>query len=93
MKGRPDKFDVLKGEEKAMDDTSEVLKKIGARLMQLRLKNGHKSYESFALENDLSRMQYWRIEKGKTNLTIKSLVRILNIHNITIEEFFKREKL
>lgn len=60
--------------------------------MQLRIKNGHKSYESFALGNELSRMQYWRIEKGKTNLTIKSLTRILNIHNITIDEFFRKEK-
>jgi transcriptional regulator with XRE-family HTH domain len=75
-----------------MNETGAVLEKIGNKLMQLRIKNGHKSYESFALENDLSRMQYWRIEKGKTNLTIKSLTRILNIHNITIEEFFKKDK-
>ncbi len=75
-----------------MNDTNLVLKVIGNKLMQLRLKNGHKSYESFALENDLSRMQYWRIEKGKTNLTIKSLTRILNIHQISIDEFFRKDK-
>jgi transcriptional regulator with XRE-family HTH domain len=75
-----------------MNETNAVLEKIGNKLMQLRIKNGHKSYESFALENDLSRMQYWRIEKGKTNLTIKSLTRILDIHNITIEEFFRKDK-
>lgn len=73
-----------------MNNTNAVLEKIGNKLMQLRIKNGHKSYESFALENDLSRMQYWRMEKGKTNLTIKSLTRILDIHNVTIEEFFKK---
>lgn len=60
--------------------------------MQLRIKNGHTSYESFALENDLSRMQYWRIEKGRTNLTVKSLKRILDIHKITIDEFFRKDK-
>ncbi len=75
-----------------MNDTNAVLVRIGNKLMQLRIKNGHKSYESFALENELSRMQYWRIEKGKTNLTIKSLTRILDIHNITIEEFFRKDK-
>ncbi len=75
-----------------MNETNAVLVRIGNKLMQLRIKNGHKSYESFALENDLSRMQYWRIEKGKTNLTIKSLTRILDIHNITIEEFFRKDK-
>lgn len=75
-----------------MEDYSVVLINIGSKLMQLRIKDGHKSYESFALENNLSRMQYWRIEKGKTNLTIKSLTRILDIHNITVEEFFKKDK-
>jgi transcriptional regulator with XRE-family HTH domain len=72
-----------------MDKSSAVLVNIGIRLMHLRIKNGYKSYESFALENNLSRMQYWRIEKGKTNLTIKSLMRLLDIHNMTIEEFFR----
>lgn len=75
-----------------MNDNAAVLVKIGNKLVQLRIKNGHKSYESFALENDLSRMQYWRIEKGKTNLTLKSLTRILNIHNVSIEEFFRKDK-
>jgi transcriptional regulator with XRE-family HTH domain len=74
-----------------MDKNHIILLNIGSKLTQLRKKNGHKSYESFAVENNLSRMQYWRIEKGKTNLTIKSLVRILDIHGITIEEFFSKK--
>jgi transcriptional regulator with XRE-family HTH domain len=74
-----------------MDKQSIILVNIGNKLTQLRKKNGHKSYESFAIENNLSRMQYWRIEKGKTNLTIKSLTRILDIHGITIEEFFSKK--
>lgn len=75
-----------------MDKHHIILLNIGNKLTQLRKKNGYKSYETFALENNLSRMQYWRIEKGKTNLTIKSLVRILDIHKVPIEEFFKKEK-
>jgi transcriptional regulator with XRE-family HTH domain len=75
-----------------MNGYSNVLIRIGVKLTQLRIKNGHKSYESFAIENNLSRMQYWRMEKGKTNLTIKSLVRVLDIHHITLEEFFRRDK-
>ncbi len=46
---------------------TKELKKIGERLQKLRVKNGYGSYEDFAVKNDLSRMQYWRIEKGKTN--------------------------
>jgi transcriptional regulator with XRE-family HTH domain len=72
-----------------MNKDGEVQREIGERLRLLRVKNGYSSYESFAVDNELSRMHYWRIEKGLTNLTIKSLVRILNIHKISIDDFFK----
>jgi transcriptional regulator with XRE-family HTH domain len=75
-----------------MNNPDAILKKIGSKLTQLRIKNGHGSYETFATEHNLSRMQYWRMEKGKTNLTMKSLLRILKIHNISIEEFFRKDK-
>jgi transcriptional regulator with XRE-family HTH domain len=67
----------------------EILKEIGERLKSLRIKKGYKSYESFAIDHDLSRMQYWRIEKGLTNLTFRSLINLLNIHKISIEDFFR----
>lgn len=66
----------------------QELKKIGERLIRLRLKNNYSSYEDFAIKNELSRMQYWRIEKGKTNITLRSLIVILNIHKISLEDFF-----
>ena len=72
-----------------MKTDEEVLKEIGEKLKALRIKKGYKSYESFAVDNNLSRMQYWRIEKGLTNITIKSLKRILDIHEISIAELFK----
>lgn len=71
-----------------MKTDEEVLKEIGEKLRQLRIKNGYKSYESFAIENNLSRMQYWRIEKGQTNITIKSLKKILDIYKMSITDFF-----
>lgn len=67
---------------------AEELKKLEYKLDQLCVKNGYGSYEDFAIKNELSRMQYWRIEKGKTNITLRSLIVILNIHNLTLEEFF-----
>jgi transcriptional regulator with XRE-family HTH domain len=75
-----------------MDGYSIVLIRIGVKLVQLRIKNGYKSYESFAIDNNLSRMHYWRMEKGKTNVTIKSLHRVLTIHGVTLEEFFRKDK-
>ncbi|MGV3630490.1 MAG: helix-turn-helix domain-containing protein [Bacteroidota bacterium] len=64
------------------------LKEIGNRLIKLRIKAGYPSYEDFAIKNDLSRMQYWRMETGKTNMTFKSLLTILKIHNVSLEDFF-----
>lgn len=62
--------------------------KIAKRIKELRISAGYSSYEVFALENDLDRKQYWRAESG-VNLTLNSIIKILNIHKITLEEFFK----
>jgi transcriptional regulator with XRE-family HTH domain len=43
------------------------LVKIGEKLAELRKKKGYTSHETFAYDHDLSRVQYWRIEKGKSN--------------------------
>ena len=67
----------------------EILKTIGDKLKDLRISKGYKSYENFAFDHELSRMHYWRLENGKSNLTIKSLLKILDIHNISLSEFFQ----
>lgn len=67
-----------------------IMSKIGLKLKKLRIEKGFTSYENFAYENDLSRIQYWRMEKG-TNFTIKNLLKILEIHGISIEEFFSED--
>lgn len=64
-------------------------KRIGLKLMELRKQKGYTNYEDFAFDHDIPRVQYWRIEKGTTNLTLKSLVRLLTIHKLTVEEFFQ----
>ena len=58
------------------------------KLERLRIEKGFTSYENFAIEYGISRMQYWRMEKG-TNFTFESLLKILDAHKITLEEFFK----
>jgi transcriptional regulator with XRE-family HTH domain len=72
--------------------SEEILKKIGSELRELRIQKGYSSYETFAFDNDLPRMQYWRIEKGETNITIKSLIKILKIHNTSLSNFFNNFK-
>jgi|TARA_B100001059_G_scaffold56228_1_gene51194 hypothetical protein len=70
------------------DQNFEDLKKIiGLRVKKLRIDAGYKSYEVFAWDNKISRIQYWKMEKG-TNCTIKSLHKVLKIHNIGITDFF-----
>ncbi len=61
---------------------------IGARLAELRAKKGYETIREFTTDYDLPEIQYWRIEKGKANITLKSLVKILAIHNLTMHEFF-----
>jgi|TARA_B000000557_G_scaffold99305_1_gene80504 hypothetical protein len=69
-----EKFDILK-------------KSIGSKVKELRKKAGYKSYEVFAWDNRISRIQYWKMEKG-TNCTLKSLHKVLSIHDIQMKDFF-----
>ncbi|MCA6429857.1 MAG: helix-turn-helix transcriptional regulator [Cytophagales bacterium] len=64
------------------------LVKIGEKLSDLRKKKDYTSHETFAYDHELSRVQYWRIEKGKTNITLKSLHFLLEIHGLSLKEFF-----
>jgi transcriptional regulator with XRE-family HTH domain len=64
------------------------LVKIGEKLAELRKKKGYTSHETFAYDYELSRVQYWRIEKGKSNLTLRSLYNLLEIHGIDLKDFF-----
>ncbi|HRK52769.1 MAG TPA: helix-turn-helix domain-containing protein [Cyclobacteriaceae bacterium] len=71
---------------------SNLLKRIGRKLKELRKKKGYTSHEDFAFDHDIPRVQYWRLEKGQTNLTMKSLVKLLAIHKLSVEEFFQTLK-
>jgi hypothetical protein len=65
-----------------------IIKKIAAKIKQIRIEAGYSSYETFAWDNSIGRMHYWKMEKG-TNFTMKSLLKILKAHKMSLEEFFK----
>ena len=65
-----------------------ILHTIGKSLITLRRKKGFSSHATFADSFDLPRIQYWRMEKGKANITLRSLHKILEIHEVSIEDFF-----
>ncbi|MBN1186130.1 MAG: helix-turn-helix transcriptional regulator [Bacteroidales bacterium] len=71
-------------------DIDPRLLEIANRLKELRKQKGYTSYEDFAIENDLDRKQYWRIENG-SNITLKSFIKILDIHGISLNEFFRSD--
>lgn len=63
---------------------------VAKKLEQMRIEKGYTSYENFAIEHGISRMQYWRMEKG-TNFTFASFLKILDAHEMSLEEFFASE--
>lgn len=65
----------------------QFAKAISRVFLNLRKKKGYSSYESFAHDHDLPRAQYWRVETGRHNLTLRTLIKLLIIHNLTLSEF------
>lgn len=71
---------------KELDATTE-LKKIGARIRDLRKAKGYTSYEDFANEHDIHRVQWGRYEKGLDMYT-STLIKVTKILGVSIKEFF-----
>jgi transcriptional regulator with XRE-family HTH domain len=67
---------------------SKVLNRIGLALSELRIRKGYDNIKEFARAYNLPLIQYWRIEKGKANVTINSLIKLLAIHQLGLEDFF-----
>lgn len=65
----------------------DVLKQTGERIRKLRIEKGYTSYEYFAYENNISRAQFGRYERGE-DMRLGTLVKILNGLGMTLEEFF-----
>lgn len=61
---------------------------VGNRLKQVRKEKGFENYEHIAYELGMSRSAYWRLESGE-NFSIKTLVKVCKLLEITFEEFFQ----
>lgn len=73
-------------------ETDERLIAIGKKIKSLRVEKGYSSAEIFAYEHNLNRVSYWRMEKG-SNITMASLLKILDIHQISLSDFFNKVEL
>ncbi len=67
--------------------TEEVLKKMGLRIQELRRQRGH-TQESLAAELNMLPPNYARIEQGRSNVTVDTLVRITNALDVGLAEVF-----
>ncbi|MBL4663225.1 MAG: helix-turn-helix transcriptional regulator [Flavobacteriaceae bacterium] len=74
--------------KKQLDPRAEQVAK---KLKEMRIEKGYTSYENFAIDKGIRRMQYWRMETG-TNFTFTSLLRILDAHKMSLSEFFEEFK-
>lgn len=73
-------------------DLDPRILKVAEGIKRLRKEAGYTSHETFAFENDLPRQHYWQVEKG-SNITLNTLLRILDIHKVSVEEFARKNNL
>lgn len=71
-----------------MLDKEKTLTGIGLRIRQLREEKGL-SIQEFSDKLEIEYTNVVRIEKGRTNFTIGTLVKIANVLDIPISELFK----
>jgi len=74
--------------EGTTDKSTPELRKVAQRFKELRISMGYSSQETFAFDKEINRVQYWRVEKG-SNITLATFFKLLEIHKLTPEEFFK----
>ncbi len=63
----------------------------GKKLRELRIEKGFSSYEAFAWEHGINRVQYWRMENGQ-NFTLESLFKVLDAMKVSPKDFFQDMK-
>lgn len=65
----------------------ETYKKIGTRLRAFRKSKGYSTFEKFANDHGIERSYYGKHEQGR-DMRISSLVKILDLMDVSLEEFF-----
>lgn len=77
-------------EKKELSPKDKLLIEIGKRMKELRILEGFNSHENFAFEKGINRSQYGKYEKGRSDLQISTLIKIiLSYKNMTVSKFFE----
>lgn len=69
-------------------DSAELLKLIGKKLMKRRKELGYKNGDDFAYDSGINRSQYGKYEAGSQDMRLSTLAKTVNSLGLTIEEFF-----
>ena len=75
---------------KKISDEEILLKKLGDRIHFLRKKKG-KSQNDLALDIDWDKSNLRKIEKGKLNVTVKTLYKLSQALDVELHELFIEE--
>lgn len=68
-------------------DAQRELQQVGARIRELRKKMGYSSYEAFANEHDVHRVQWGRYEQG-LDMYMSTFIKICKLLRVSLHEFF-----
>lgn len=68
-------------------DIEDQITNLGKRLKILRKGKGFTNYEFFAYENRIGRSQYGKYEQG-VDMQFSSILKLIEIHGMTVKEFF-----
>ena len=71
------------------EQQNKAIIKLGLTIRKIREESTDFSQDKLALEVDLSENQIRRIEKGQTNPTIKTLLKIAKALNVDIKDLFR----
>jgi DNA-binding XRE family transcriptional regulator len=71
------------------EQQNKAIIKLGLTIRKIREESTDFSQDKLALEVDLSENQIRRIEKGQTNPTIKTLLKIAKALKVDIKDLFK----
>ena len=72
-------------------ETRAVLRDLGLRIRELRRRAGH-TQETAAESLGMLTPNYARIEQGRVNVTVDTLVRIANTLSVPLADLFKAPK-
>lgn len=66
----------------------EFYTKVAERIKSLRKEKGHNNYEHFANYIEVASLTFWKLENGKGDFKMETLLSVLEGLGIGIEEFF-----